>query len=54
MFNLEKCSIALCVLILIFTILSISPIIFAQDETNDTKVTDISHNCSAHVKNKCK
>ena len=40
MFNLEKCSIALCVLILIFTILSISPIIFAQDETNDAKVIE--------------
>ena len=40
MFNLEKCTIALCVLILIFTILSISPIIFAQDETNDAKVIE--------------
>ena len=40
MFNLEKCSIVLCVLILIFTILSISPIIFAQDETNDAKVIE--------------
>ena len=40
MFSREKCSIALCVLILILSILSISPIILAQDETNDAKVIE--------------
>ena len=40
MFSREKCSIALCVLILILFILSISPIVLAQDETNDAKVIE--------------
>ncbi len=40
MFSREKCPIALCVLILILSILSISPIILAQDETNDAKVIE--------------
>jgi tetratricopeptide (TPR) repeat protein len=40
MFSREKCSIVLCVLILILSILSISPIILAQDETNDAKVIE--------------
>ena len=40
MFGREKYSIALCVIYLLFSTLSLSPIVFAQDELNDQKIIE--------------